>query len=199
MKYDFKNKTNRFSQRTLFAFSTTLMDLLEKKSFEKITISELCEACNYPRATFYNYFDDSYDLLNYCWIIMMQEIKIDDYLSVNQDEIIYVLFDRIYDYFDSYRDRLEKIMRNNLLDGVLAASFNQFIKQQSSRIMRQFMCNNQQVIPYELVSDHYSNTLQLIMEWIFLREKNVTKEVAHNYLKYLLNNFGIENQANIEK
>ncbi|ETJ34337.1 hypothetical protein Q604_UNBC11238G0001, partial [human gut metagenome] len=31
------------------------------------TINELCEKANYPRATFYNYFDDINDLLNYCW------------------------------------------------------------------------------------------------------------------------------------
>lgn len=35
MKFDPNNKTNRFAQRTLAAFSSSLMKLLEIKQFEK--------------------------------------------------------------------------------------------------------------------------------------------------------------------
>ena len=58
MKYDLTKKTNRFAERTLKDFSETLFSLVEKKKFEDITVNELCNACNYPRATFYNYFQD---------------------------------------------------------------------------------------------------------------------------------------------
>lgn len=41
------------------------MALLEQKPFESIQVNELCQACMIPKSTFYNYFDDKYDLLNY--------------------------------------------------------------------------------------------------------------------------------------
>ena len=67
MKYDITKRATKGAQRTLEAFSGTMFELLSRKSFEEITVNELCQQSNYPRATFYNYFDDKYDLLNYCW------------------------------------------------------------------------------------------------------------------------------------
>lgn len=188
MKYDLNNKTNRFAQRTLAAFSGTLMELLETKPFEKITVNEICEACNYPRATFYNYFDDSYDLLNYCWMAMMQEIKIDDYPEMRSEERIYILFDRLYDYFDLYRERLERIMAVNPLDGALVISCNFFVKQQTVQIMMNTPCTERYPIPFRLVAEHYSNTIQLVIEWSFLRGQIRSRQEAENCLRYLLKN-----------
>lgn len=162
------------------------MELLESKEFEKITVGEICEACNYPRATFYNYFDDSFDLLNYCWIAMMWDIKVDDYQDMIPEERIYILFDRIYDYFDLYRERLKKIMTNNSPSGALVMSCSLFIKQQASRIMLDCPYGNVHPVPHELMAEHYSNTIQLIIEWCFLRNKIKSKEQAEKYLRYLL-------------
>lgn len=188
MKFDLNNKTNRFAQRTLAAFSGTLMKMLETKQFEKITVNEICETCNYPRATFYNYFDDSYDLLNYCWIAMMQDIKVDDYPDMKPEERLYILFDRIYDYFDSWKERLVKITAVNPKDGALTASCSLFVKQQTSRIMLNCPCTERYPIPYQLVAEHYSNTLQLVIEWSFLRDQLRSKQEAEKCLHYLLKN-----------
>ena len=188
MKYDLNNKSNRFAQRTLLAFSSTLMEMLETREFEKITIGEICDACNYPRATFYNYFDDIYDLLNYCWIAMLQDIKVDDYPEMMPEERVYIIFDRIYDYFDFYRERLQKIMSSNSLDGALVMSCRLFVKQQTSKIMLDCPYGVTHVIPYELKAEHFSNTIQLIIEWCFLRRKITSKKEAERCLRYLLEN-----------
>lgn len=41
----------------------TLIELLQKKDINKITVSELCSICDINRATFYRYYIDIYDLL----------------------------------------------------------------------------------------------------------------------------------------
>lgn len=189
MKYDLNNKTNRFAERTLLAFSSTLMQLLETKRFEDITVRKICEACNYPRATFYNYFDDSYDLLNYCWMTMAQEIELGDYLEIAEEKRIYIIFGRVYDYFDSCKDRLEKIMAHNSLDGALFTSFTLFLRQQVFRLLKDCPFKDKSMIPQELLAEHYSNTLQLVFEWCFLRKKISSKEEAEKCLTYLLSNF----------
>lgn len=51
-------------QRTKKALITTFSDLLETKSFDNITIQDLCEKANVRRSTFYRHFNDKYDLLN---------------------------------------------------------------------------------------------------------------------------------------
>ena len=91
MRYNLE-KRNRFAMRTLDAFSSTMFDLLETKSFETIMVSELCSLSNYPRATFYNYFEDKYDLLEYCWDILKSKVRLYDFKDLETDHRIYEVF-----------------------------------------------------------------------------------------------------------
>lgn len=54
------------AQMTKRALAATLKQLLEHKTLDKITVSDLTEACGVNRQTFYYHFKDIYDLLE--WI-----------------------------------------------------------------------------------------------------------------------------------
>ena len=43
----------------------SLKELMLQKSFEKITIKQICDKTGVIRATFYNYFEDKYAALSY--------------------------------------------------------------------------------------------------------------------------------------
>lgn len=58
MKYDLTKKSTKGAQRTLRAFSDAMYKLLAEKSYDDISINEICKISNFPRATFYNYFED---------------------------------------------------------------------------------------------------------------------------------------------
>lgn len=47
------------------AFAASLTNLLRKEAIEKITVDQICEEANVHRSTFYRYFTDKYDLLEY--------------------------------------------------------------------------------------------------------------------------------------
>ena len=47
------------------ALASALKQLMEKKSFEKITVSDIAEECGLNRQTFYYHFQDKYDLVNW--------------------------------------------------------------------------------------------------------------------------------------
>lgn len=66
MKLDQIDTSKSFSKRLLNAFTNGLFDLLKEKKLENITVAELCNKVNYPRSTFYNYFEDIYVLMDYC-------------------------------------------------------------------------------------------------------------------------------------
>ena len=57
-----KNKQVIYSLDTL---SASLYQLMLKKNFNDITITEICENCNITRKTFYRNCDDIYDLIDY--------------------------------------------------------------------------------------------------------------------------------------
>jgi AcrR family transcriptional regulator len=58
--------------RTKNNFASTLNELLEKKSFKKITVNDICERAGNSRSAFYLHFRDKYDLLRFS---MNDELK----------------------------------------------------------------------------------------------------------------------------
>lgn len=50
--------------RTKKAIENAFIEILSEKSFTKITIEEICKKANVNRMSFYNHYEDKYDLLN---------------------------------------------------------------------------------------------------------------------------------------
>lgn len=61
------------------ALACALKELLEDQSFDKISVSDICERCNMNRKSFYYHFRDKYDLVN--WIFDTE------FLSLVQDNL----------------------------------------------------------------------------------------------------------------
>ncbi|MCI1990866.1 MAG: TetR/AcrR family transcriptional regulator [Oscillospiraceae bacterium] len=189
MKYDIAKKTTRGAKRTLDAFSGTMFELLSAKPFEGISVNELCEKSNYPRATFYNYFDDKYDLLNYCWYRIGKQIRLDEYAELDPGKSLYIFFDRAYDFASVSLATIQKILKFNSTDSFLLNHFRGYLGTQIRKIFQDCPDQDGSPIPYEIIADHYSNTVLLILGWIFLKGNRCSKAQAHEYLKYLLGTF----------
>ncbi len=58
------NKSESKYFNTAVKFDKALLSLLEKKSFEYITVSEICEEAGVNRSTFYLHYENTYDLLH---------------------------------------------------------------------------------------------------------------------------------------
>lgn len=56
--------------KTQRALSIAMLSLLEKNSFQKITVNDICQEALVSRSTFYTHFEDKYMLLQFC----MQEL-----------------------------------------------------------------------------------------------------------------------------
>lgn len=186
MKYDLSKPLTRGAKRTLDALSGAMFLLLSEKPFEGITVGELCEQAQYPRATFYNYFDDKYDLLNYCWLSLTEKIGLSEYRHAPKNEMLYLFFDRIYAFTKQNNERIGRILSNNLEVGYMFSSFRNFLNSQMRRIFRDCPDALNKDIPNELLADHYSNTLFLVWQWAAVKHTDCSKETAHTYLKQLL-------------
>ena len=130
------NKT-RFAKRALEDFSRTMIELLSKKPFENIMVSEICEISNYPRATFYNYFEDKYGLLNYCWDCFGEKIDFqNDYDYMDTDEKMYDLFNSLYDFFEKNIEILRRITKQNNQNGEFMQIFKIYMNCSEEMDMR---------------------------------------------------------------
>lgn len=102
-----------FSKRLLNAFTNGLFDLLKEKDLENITVAELCGKVNYPRSTFYNYFEDIYVLMDYCWYAIGNQIKITNFREIEHDKRTISLFNMVYEYMAENRISIDKLLKHN--------------------------------------------------------------------------------------
>ncbi|WP_461214305.1 TetR/AcrR family transcriptional regulator [Lacticaseibacillus sp. GG6-2] len=186
MKYDPHQKLNRNTQRTLKAFSEAMFSLLGEKNFDKITVNEVCTRCDYPRATFYNYFDDKYDLVSYCWYQLGKDSHLDLAQVHPTNEALLAVFDELYRLFATHRELLKNVVAHNPIDGPLVNDFMTHFTREMTAIFSNNLTARNAHTPLPLVAQYYSNTVLLVLEWVFLAQHDINLEEARSYLIELL-------------
>lgn len=112
------------SQLTQKAIVETTMRLVEQKTVKKITIRDIVEACGITRNTFYYYFHDIYEVLEYALAAGFERIgeeseSFEDFLGssfafcVEYQKVLYNLYHSVG--YESLADYLKKQVRPHLL------------------------------------------------------------------------------------
>ncbi len=83
------------SQATKQALADSLKELLTKKSFSRITVTELVENCGVNRKTFYYHFEDIYALLRWMLEKDMVSVLISEELTSEPEKVIRYALDYI--------------------------------------------------------------------------------------------------------
>lgn len=185
MKLDQVDKSRNFTKRLLNDFSTCLFKLLQEKRLEDVTIGELCAQTNYPRSTFYNYFEDIYALMDYCWESICEQADIFNFESIEHDRKTLVVFDRIYNYMEQKRDVIGRLVKHNPAGAAMMQSLDGFIRKVIYQMVDECPFSYKFPVPYELIARHYSNTVQMILSACFL-DNTITKQEANSYIEFLL-------------
>ena len=84
--------------------------------------------------TFYNYFDDKYDLLNYCWLALAEKIRLSEYHHAPENEMLYLFFDRIYAFTKQNNELISRVLSHNPEAGYMFSRFRNFLSSQMRRI-----------------------------------------------------------------
>lgn len=188
MKYDLAKKPTRSSVRTLKAFVEATFALCAEKPFDKISASELCDRAGYPRATFYNYFDDKYDLLEYCWYALANEVRFEDFRDMEPRDVAFVFFERMCDLLDDRckNGLLNRIIETNPKSSYFMFSFHTFVEARAMEVVQESVCKVNPTIDGTLLARHCSNTLVMMLEWLYMDDTQHTREEAIEALKALL-------------
>lgn len=188
VKYDITRPATKGAIRVLNTVTWAFLGLLTEKSFDGITVNEICERAGYPRATFYNYFNDKYDLLNYLWFRMTAEIEQQSFDDVAPDDYLLVYFDRLYSLFERMEEKLRRILKKNLGDSYLISSMRIYLNTQIMSFFEDSPLATGRPIPREIIAEHYANTIYMIFEWRFLKQNICSREETFAYATYLLRN-----------
>lgn len=186
MKVDLSGKTGRFARRTLSDFSENMILLLTDMPLEDISVRKICDLCNYPRSTFYNYFDDIYDLMDYCWTVIVKDMNLEQYMIIPAEDRTKEIFLMLYDYLDGYRPQIHKIVSKNGLNGRCMSSLRLFMREQIKDIVSRCPYTKDFPLREDVMVDYYAVTVEMLLEKCFLEKIPLSKEEAVQSLRFLL-------------
>ncbi len=75
-------------KRTYNNLINGIIALLNEKSFDDVSVSQICEVSGVHRATFYKHFNDKYEFLNFCFDSLLNTISFDTLEIGSSPEII---------------------------------------------------------------------------------------------------------------
>ncbi len=144
------------------ALKTALLDLLQRRSFVKISVYDLCSHAHISRSAFYVNFEDKYELLAYC--LEERKAEFDHFIrNHSPEESLSALLEAIqkeshffYHVFsEGFNDKLGRI-------------FYRFFNQYFMELLREKECQGAVLPgPAEMVSSFYLGGLTLmILQWI---------------------------------
>lgn len=88
------------------AISASFKELMTKKSFDKISISDITSSCNLNRQTFYYHFQDKYELMNWIYYNEIFVPLVDDLSEETYQEKFLEMFKNMYNSKEVYQNVL---------------------------------------------------------------------------------------------
>ena len=167
------------SFRTKQAFAAALKTALERKKLSKITVSELAEACQVNRKTFYYHFQDKYDLLQ--WLYYDELFAdIENIITFdNWDQCLLTVLEKIYqekDFYISTINTNEQYFYHDLYNLAQKCFYDAITK----------LDVNKTVSPQEknFFSEFYAYGIAgTVLRWIKTNMKNEPAKLAHGLKK----------------
>lgn len=93
------------SNITKKALASAMKELIQEKSFSKISINDICSRCDMNRKSFYYHFQDKYDLVN--WIFDVEFVAI---AKSNSYTDTWEAFSDLFHYFYENRNFYRKLL-----------------------------------------------------------------------------------------
>ncbi len=137
--------TDRRVLRTKRMIRDALTELMEKKGFERITVSDITEKADINRGTFYLHYRDKYDLLEQSEDELIRDIEkislaaqnnIAKNLFNNRKEEFFPFMEKLFEYIHenynffkivlgpngdpSFQVKLKEVMRRNIIKNIMA-------------------------------------------------------------------------------
>lgn len=161
-----------------------LFSLLQEKPFEQIKLNEICDKSMVHKTTFYNHFDDKYDLLKYALLELQKEL-VNEIKNNNENDLV--------EYYSNLAKMYMKHMKQNknVYSSLILYNkdsigvdilFNNFKTDIEKRLRQDKTIS----IPITYISTYYvSGVFAVVLEWFIGGMKEKEDEMIE-YIKLLI-------------
>lgn len=179
--------------KTHKALYEAFTELLQTKSFEDITVTQLCERALVRRATFYKHFDDKYDFFNF-YITRthkgMSQKCLQEMNNLTPYSYLMAMANQLLDFISENR----RLGTHLFDDSLIPISLDIIGKQMSDKIYEILLPGNQ-VSPaaIEIFTAFYTGGWRNIIRWWLHNNGNISKEILLEQLGKFLAPITMEN------
>ena len=181
------NKSESKYFNTAIRMDEALIELLEKKEFEYITVKEICEKAGVNRSTFYLHYETIGDLLDECveykhdectrrYAKHLTDIK-KRLQSENLEDLIFISPEYLKPYLEFVKDnkRLFKVVLSNSAVFKGEETFRRLFTEVFSPILDRFRLPEQD--KSYIISFYIAGIMAIISEWIKGDCRDSTKQI----------------------
>ncbi len=164
------------AQRTVTQILRALEQTLTRRDFAEVQVKEICEEAMIPRSTFYNYFEDKYDLLDYYFTFYTRGLHARFlHRTVTLDEAR-ALLDSMLAVGEKRWDCLGKILQKNKPDGILLKKLKEELADLSFFITKQLHTYDENDIPGEIIARMNAQAVVTVVDWVFIQRHPMSRE-----------------------
>lgn len=173
-------------QRTRKLLSDTLLDMMENKSIEHISVMDLCNCAMINRGTFYKHFEDKYSLLNFALNSLKQDLHSNftnrKLPNDTPQNTLRTFFETAVEFFFTNRSRVANIVKNNLCGKVITAIQDCISASLQSQI-EPYTENYSLKVPLPIMCQFLTGGLVSTMLWSINNDKAYTYDAYLTYLQ----------------
>lgn len=162
------------------------IEIMEKKSFEEIKVSEICEAALINRSTFYAHFEDKYDLFNSLMNDLKSKLRseIDADLEYKDIKEFYMkTIELVLNRLDEDKSIFLKMMNNNRNSVAMDMIYDTLKESIQNRVGAYYHGD----IPVDIVTNFYIGGIcNILMLWLV--NPRYSKQDINEYLEKLIFN-----------
>lgn len=170
------------TQKVYDALIIAFQQLLEEKSFEDITIQELCDRAKTRRATFYKHFSDKYDFFQYMLTRLRDELLSEAKQQIDADspnEYLHIFVDLGMLFVEKNKKFLLAVKDSNIAIQMLQTITNQTFREQHFIF----------VLKDEMALQFLIGGLNQCVRWWLDNMNKVTKKDMQKYMYALVDKF----------
>ena len=111
--------------KTKEIITTSMFNLLKLKPFNEITVQNVLDDCKVSRSTFYRYFKDMFDLMNWCYQSYVDTLIQNVYDGTeNWENTLYLIYAFLNDNHEYFENASNVEGRNSFWNFLYEYSFN---------------------------------------------------------------------------
>lgn len=175
-------------QRTYILLKNAFFQLLAKKPFEEISVSEICDLAMVHRTTFYHHFQDKYDLLDFCIKDIKQELieEINKMPYKNTKEFYFNLISTLLDFISSKKDFISNIIKYNSKSSISEAFMSTCVEYIYDELKRETKNGINHIADIRAMSYFYSGAVISTIIWWLKDGKEISEEEIKNMIINLI-------------